>query len=102
MTHEPLKARFPRGVITYRNPQRSISEGPTMASMKEGKLDRDFPFQVCIFDKAILLERTNVSTLTRSHDEFVSIYSLNKYSDVNVSPSSQMFLSILSSCCKKK
>ena len=70
------KADFPRGIISFRNIQHPVSEGPGVISSREGK-DREFFFTGLYFDKAILLERIDVSTLTLSHNKFVSVYSMN-------------------------
>lgn len=48
-----------------------------MISLREKKIDREFFFTDLYFDEAILLARIDVSTLTHSHNKFVSIYSMN-------------------------
>lgn len=100
-THELFKARFPGGVITFRTPQPAVSEGPAVIAPKKRKRDRESSLSGFYFDKAILLERVDVSTPTCSHNKFVSIYPVNKHSNVNVSLYIQMRLSIINSCCKE-
>lgn len=99
--HELFKARFPGGVITFRTPQPAVSEGPAVIAPKKRKRDRESSLSGFYFDKAILLERVDVSTPTCSHNKFVSIYPVNKHSNVNVSLYIQMRLSIINSCCKE-
>lgn len=99
-THELFRAHFPGGIITFRTPQHTVSEGPAMVPPKERKLDREISLSGLYFDKVILLERIDVSTPTCSHNKSVSIYSMNKYSNINVSLYIQMC--IINSCCKKK
>lgn len=71
------KADCPRGIITFRNIQHSVSEDPGMISyFFEGKKIGNFSSMICILIKQFCL-RIDVSTLTYSHNKFVSIYSMD-------------------------
>lgn len=94
------KADFPRGIITFRNIQHSIWEGPGMISLREKKLIGNFSSPICILMKQFYLQE-----LMSAHWPTVTInlcqFTQWIISNVNIFPYTQMLLSIINPCCKK-